>query len=91
MTAAKHLLRYFKGTVHFHQVYSVGQSPKHAGYMDADYTNDEDDHKSFSGFCFFFDNKSATISFSSKKQSLIVQSTMELETVALSHAAKEAL
>jgi len=91
MTAAKHLLRYFKGTVHFRQVYSAGQSPKLAGYVDPDHANDEDDRKSFSGYCFFLDDKSAAISYSSKKQSLVAQSTMESETVALSHAAKEAL
>ena len=91
LTAAKHLLRYFKGTIHLRQVYSANQSPKLVGYADADHANDEDDRKSFSGYCFFLDNKSAAISYSSKKQSLVAQSTMEAETVALSHAAKEAL
>ena len=91
LTAAKHLLRYFKGTIHFRQIYSANQSPKLVGYADADHANDEDDRKSFSGYCFFLDDKSAAISYSSKKQSLVAQSTMEAETVALSHAAKEAL
>jgi hypothetical protein len=91
LTAAKHLLRYFKGTIHLRQIYSANQSPKLVGYADADHANDEDDRKSFSGYCFFLDDKSAAISYSSKKQSLVAQSTMEAETVALSHAAKEAL
>jgi Reverse transcriptase (RNA-dependent DNA polymerase)/gag-polypeptide of LTR copia-type/Integrase core domain/GAG-pre-integrase domain len=91
LTAAKHLLRYFKATIHFCQIYSANQSPKLIGYADADHANDEDDRKSFSGYCFFLDDKSATISHSSKKQSLVAQSTMEAETIALSHAAKEAL
>src|SRR5208282_775910 len=91
LTAAKHLLRYFKGTIHLRQVYSANQSPKLVGYADADHANDEDDRKSFSGYCFFLDDKSAPITYSSKKQSLVAQSTMEAETVALSHAAKEAL
>jgi len=69
----------------------VNQSPKLIGYADVDHANDEDDRKSFSGYFFFLDNKSAAISYSSKKQSLVTQSTMESETVALSHAAKEAL
>jgi hypothetical protein len=91
LSAAKHLLRYFKGTIHLRQIYSANQSPKLVGYADADHANDEDDRKSFSGYCFFLDDKSAAISYSSKKQSLVAQSTMESETVALSHAAKEAL
>jgi len=91
LTAAKHLLRYFKSTIHLRQVYSANQSPKLVGYADADHANDEDDRKSFSGYCFFLDDKSAPITYSSKKQSLVAQSTMEAETVALSHAAKEAL
>src|SRR5437667_700478 len=53
--------------------------------------NDEDYRKLFSGYCFFIDNKRATITYSSKKHSLVVQSTMKSEAVALSHAAKEAL
>src|SRR5579859_3725210 len=62
LTAAKHLLRYFKGTIHFRQVYSASQPPKLVGYADADHANDEDDRKSFSGYCFFLSDKSAAIS-----------------------------
>src|SRR6266480_3573088 len=91
LSAAKHLLRYLKGTIHFRQVYSAKQSPKLVGYTDADHANDEDDRKSFSGYCFFLNDKSAAITYPSKKQSLVAQSTMESETVTLSHAAKEAL
>src|SRR5208282_1539337 len=61
LTAAKHLLRYFKSTIHFRQVYLANQSPKIVGYADADHANDEDDRKSFSGYCFFLDDKSAPI------------------------------
>jgi hypothetical protein len=91
LTAVKHLLRYFKSTIHFRQVYSASQSPKIVGYVDADHANDEDDLKSFSGYCFFLDDQSAPITYSSKTQSLVAQSTTESETIALSHAVKEAL
>jgi hypothetical protein len=53
------LLRYFKGTIHFRQVYSASQPPKLVGYADADHANDEDDRKSFLGYCFFLSDKSA--------------------------------
>ena len=61
------------------------------GYADADYANDADDRKSYSGYCYFLFNDSAPVSYSSKKQSLVAQSTMESETIALSHAAKEGI
>jgi hypothetical protein len=92
LNAAKHLLRYLKGTLHYRQIYSgTKKSPKLVGYADADYANDEDDRKSYSGYCYFLFNNSAPISYSFKKQSLVAQSTMESETIALSHAAKEGL
>ena len=72
-------------------MYLANQSPRIVGYEDADHANDEDDCRSFSGYCFFLNDKSAPITYSSKKQSLVAQSMMESETVALSHAAKEAL
>jgi hypothetical protein len=92
LTAVKYLLRYFKDTIHFRQIHIFSkQSPKIVGYADADHANDEDDRKSFSYYCFFLDDKSAAITYSSKKQSLVAQSMMESESIALSHAAKEAL
>ena len=91
LTAAKHLLRYVKGTVGYRQIYAAGQGPKLIGYTDADFANDEDDRKSYSGYCFFIASNSSPVSYSSKKQTLVAQSTMESETIALSLAAKEAL
>jgi hypothetical protein len=61
------------------------------GYADADFANDENDRKSYSGYCFFISFNSSPVSYSSKKQTLVAQSTMESETIALSLAAKEAL
>jgi hypothetical protein len=90
-TAAKHLLRYIKGTIEYQQTYSAGQGPQLIGYADADFTNDEDDRKSYSGYCFFISSNSSPVLYSSKKQTLVAQSTMESETIALSLAAKEAL
>jgi hypothetical protein len=91
MAAAKRLLRYFKATSHFTLTYSASESLKLVGYADADHANDVDDRKSFSGYCFYLNQRSPPITYSSKKQSLVAQSTMEAETIALSLAAKEAL
>ena len=67
----KYLLHYFKSIIHFRQVYSMNQSLKLIGYTNMNHVNDEDDRKSFSSYCFFLDDKSAAISYSSKKQSLV--------------------
>jgi len=91
MAAAKHLLRYIRGTTDFKQVYSASYQPQLIGYADADWANDEDDRKSYSGYCFFISACSTPFSYSSKKQTLVAQSTNESETIALSMAAKEAL
>ena len=91
LTTIKHLLRYFKDTIHLHQIYSTNQSSNIVGYMNTDHVNNEDDRKSFSGYCFFLDDKNTSMTYSSKKQSLVVQSMMKAEIITLSHAAKEAL
>ena len=69
----------------------MNQSSKFIEYMNVNHVNDEDNHKSFSDYYFFLDDKNTPITYSSKKQSLVAQSTMESETITLSHAAKEAL
>ena len=86
---AKQFLHYFKSTIHFHQLYSTNQSLKLIGYTKANHVNDKDDRKSFSSYYFFLDDKSAAISYSFKKQSLVTQSMIKAEIIALSHAAKK--
>ena len=72
-------------------MYSANQSLKLIDYMNTNHVNDEDDRKSFLSYYFFLDDKSVAISYSFKKQSLIVQSTMKAKIIALSHATKETL
>ena len=93
VNAAKHLLRYIKGTLDLHLKFSgkSNQPPKLDGYADADYANDEDDRKSISGYCYFLFDNSSPVSYSSKSQSLVALSTMEAETTAMTDATKEGL
>jgi len=93
VNAAKHLLRYIKGTIDLHLKFSGkgNQPPKLDGYADADYANDEDDRKSISGYCYFLFDNSSPVSYSSKSQSLVALSTMEAETTAMTDATKEGL
>jgi hypothetical protein len=91
MAVAKCLLRYFKATNHFTLIYSTSKSLELVGYANADHANDVNDRKSFSGFSCNLNRRSPPIMYSSKKQSLVAQSTMEAETIALSLATEEAL
>jgi hypothetical protein len=104
MSAAKHLLRYIKGTLDYSFTYSSSDhnsfyglfadyndfdyTPLH-GYSDASGASDPDDRCSTSGYVYFYHN--APISWSSRKQTYAVAlSTMESEYLALTEAAKEA-
>jgi hypothetical protein len=89
MAAAKHLMRYIVGTITFRQIYSASKPLKLECFADASWSDDLDDSKSHSGYVNFLNG--APISYSSKKQTLVALSSMEAESVALSHAAKEAL
>lgn len=59
------------------------------GYSDANWASDRDEHKSTTAYTFLLGR--AAISWFSKKQSCIAQSTMESEYVACSAAVQEAV
>ena len=84
----KRILRYLKGTIDHKLVYKVHENSNClVGYADASYGNDTKDRKSISGYIYkLFGN---TVSWSTKKQSTISESSTEAELLALSHASKE--
>ena len=59
------------------------------GYSDADWGGDPDDLRSTSGYC--FEIGGTLVSWRSKKQSSVAQSTAESEYMALSNTAQEAV
>ncbi|THH04538.1 hypothetical protein EW146_g10151 [Bondarzewia mesenterica] len=85
--AAKRLFRYLKGTRELWLVLGVEQCSIE-GFSDADHARQEHRH-SISGYVFLFDG--GAVSWSSKKQPIIAQSSTEAEYVAMAHATKEAL
>ena len=67
----------------------VGDSNSCVGFSDSDWPGDLDDRKSTSGY--IFQVGETTISWKSRKQSCVAQSTAEAEYIALSLAAQEAI
>jgi hypothetical protein len=88
-TAAKHVLRYLKGTRDFGITYGDTSEFVITGYSDADWGQNRADRRSVSGYAFILGG--GLVSWSSKKQSTVALSTMEAEYVALAHATKEAI
>jgi len=92
-TAAKHVLRYLKGTKNIGIIYSKDQSENvngqnhFTGYSDASFANNYD-HSSVSGYGFI--SARGAITWGSKKQNIISLSTTEAKYVCLSDTAQEA-
>lgn len=88
MTAAKHALRYLKGHPDLPITFKKGQFQLH-GFTDASFGANPDTRKSTTGSIFFLSG--GPISFGSKTQSIVAQSTVEAELNALSYGSKEAV
>jgi hypothetical protein len=84
----KCIFQYLKGTNDLWLVLGQGEELTFAGYSDAD-GNSTEGRSPIMGYVFFL--AGGTISWSSKRESLVTLSTTEPEYVALTHAAKEAL
>ena len=91
MTAVKRVLRYLKATKDYCIIYSnnTSSSPYISGYCDTDYAGDISTAKSTLGWIFYI--AGGPISWKSKLQSIIAQSTTEAEYIAINSATKEAV
>jgi hypothetical protein len=87
--AAKHILRYLKGTIEYGLQYLQGDQVKLVGYSDSDWARSTADRKSTFG-C-YFTLGSGMISWYSRKQRLVVLSSAETEYMAASRASCEAI
>jgi hypothetical protein len=85
--AAKHVLRYLRGTVGYGLRYASSVDLSLQGYVD--WAGSAVDRKSTSGCCFTLG--SAMVSWCSRKQSSVALSTTEAEYIALSVAVREAV
>lgn len=85
--AVRRVFKYLKGTMNYGITY-VGFPSVIEGYTDASWISNIEDHSSTSGWAFLLGG--GAISWASKKQTCITNSTMESEFVALAAAGKEA-
>ena len=88
MVAAKHALRYLRGTIDLPIVYKRGQF-RMVSYTDASFGANPDNRKSTTGYLFFLGG--GLICFGSKTKSLTAQSTVESELQALSYGPRQAI
>lgn len=87
--AAKHVLRYIKGTIGLGLVFKKSSSFNLTGYCDSDWAGDKADRKSITGYVFMLGNSAVT--WKSTKQQTVALSSTEAEYMALSDAVKELL
>ncbi|KAH9724151.1 hypothetical protein KPL70_007382 [Citrus sinensis] len=89
MQAAKRILRYVKGTIGYGIRFNQVKNFNLHGYSNSDWAGCVDDMRSTSGYYFSFGSEivSGIVSWCSKKQEVIAQSTIEAEYVAVAAAA----
>lgn len=89
MDAVDQILAYVSGTRQLGLCFTNQGETRLIGFVDSDFANCEDSRKSTTGYVFLF--AGAPISWSSKRQSTIAQSTMDAEYIAASEAARDAV
>ena len=90
--AAKHVLRYLKGTVNYDLCYRKCEGDLSlVGYSDADWASSTEDRRSTTGYCFSLIETGPLVSWKSRKQPVVALSSCESEYIALSAAVQEGL
>ena len=79
LIAAKHVIRYLKGTIDIGLYYDGSHEYRRYGYTDADWAGSVSDRKSTLGGCYSLG--SAMISWFSRKQSSVSLSTAKAEYI----------
>ncbi|XP_071580530.1 uncharacterized protein [Temnothorax nylanderi] len=83
------VLRYLNNTKNLGIMFKQPTGESIVGFVDADYANDQEEGKSYTGYVFKYGG--GPISWESKKQRCTSMSSTESEYVAMSEAAKEAV
>lgn len=86
--AVKQIIKYVKKTS-LHELEFSGSSVLLSAFTDSDYAADPDDHRLVSGYVTYIGD--CAVTWSSRKQRVIAQSSAEAEYVALAHCTREVL
>ena len=90
LNAAKHVLRYIKGTSQLSLKFRRTENPLELiGYSDSDWGGNVSDRKSISGYGFLLSEYGPLISWKSKKQQTVPLSMCKAEYIALAEAVQE--
>jgi hypothetical protein len=89
MKAARHVLRYLKGTNHLCITYGACKELRILGFSDSNWGGNLNDRKSTTGYLYIINN--GLVSWTSHKQTTVAVSTLEAEYMALSDASREAI
>ena len=89
LIAAKHVMRYLRGSIDFGLYYDGSHEYRLYGYIDADWDRSVSNRKIISGGCYYLG--SAMISWFSRKQSSIALCMAEAEDIAAFSASCEAI
>ena len=89
--AAKHVLRYLKGTIDLRLTFLKNSNSDIIGDSDADWSGDLNDRKSTTGYYFKFEGNGGAISWEVKKQPTVALSSAEAEYQAMAAAVQEAI
>lgn len=85
--AAKRILRYLAGTIHYSLCFHKSRDWFLSAYTDADWANDVTDRKSYTGFVIKLGND--TVNWESRKQRCVALSSTEAEYLAISDVCKD--
>ena len=86
--ATKRTLRYLVGTINLGINYESNDASL-TGYSDADFANNELDHRSLTGYVFKIGN--TAITWNTRKQPTVALLTMEAEYIAVATATRKAI
>ncbi len=89
--AAKHVLKYLKGTTNLRLTFLKNSNTKLTGDADADWSGDLDHRKFTTGYYFKFQGTGGAISWEVKKQATVALSSTEAEYQAMAAAVQEVI
>lgn len=87
--AVKNIIRYLKGTSEIGLTYTSDTKMNLTCYADADYAGDKETRKSVSGYVVCING--SPVAWTSRKQTIVAQSTMEAEYYSVCESTKEIL